>query len=183
MHTFLYKCARTYAQVYSILMLLLPAAPSKLHRHKKIVKEILHNADKIDLYARDSKGRNALALATEFKYEELAGYIRDRLPVMRREEADIALARSLSAQASEATDARQLGPGPGSLLAPDSVRHGEGPTGAECVFCLSRIPVMALLPCGHVCVCEQCAPLVGDNACPLCRCAVSSIARVYLPSC
>ena len=38
MHTFLYKCARTYAQVYSILMLLLPAAPSKLHRHKKSSK-------------------------------------------------------------------------------------------------------------------------------------------------
>ena len=182
MHTFLYKCARTYAQVYSILMLLLPAAPSKLHRHKKIVKEILHNADKIDLYARDSKGRNALALATEFKYEELAGYIRDRLPVMRREEADFALACSLSAQASEATDAR-LGPGPDSLRAPHSVEQGEGATGAECVFCLSRRPVMALLPCGHVCVCEQCAPLVGDKACPLCRAAVERVARVYLPSC
>ena len=48
--------------------------------HKKIVKEIMRNGDKIDLYARDQKGRNALDLAIEFKYHEVADYLKLKLP-------------------------------------------------------------------------------------------------------
>ncbi len=49
---------------------------------KKIFKELMRNAQKVDLYARDRKGRNALDLANEFKYSELAEYLQEKLPAL-----------------------------------------------------------------------------------------------------
>ena len=36
-----------------------------------------------------------------------------------------------------------------------------------CVVCLSKPKTMVLVPCGHQCVCEDCATLIQD--CPMCR--------------
>jgi len=49
--------------------------------------------------------------------------------------------------------------------------------GRECVVCWSRKSVVALVPCGHVCLCQQCSAL---PECPMCRAPVSSYLRVYL---
>jgi hypothetical protein len=38
---------------------------------------------------------------------------------------------------------------------------------SRCVVCLSDAATVALLPCGHVCVCDSCCGRVG--ACPICR--------------
>ena len=53
-------------------------------------------------------------------------------------------------------------------------RATEQPT---CAVCWERPPVMALHPCGHRCMCEQCAQQVA--VCPICRAAVSGRLRVF----
>lgn len=42
----------------------------------------------------------------------------------------------------------------------------------ECVVCLERPSSLVLLPCGHVCLCQQCA--VAIVQCPLCRTTVTA---------
>lgn len=48
-----------------------------------------------------------------------------------------------------------------------------------CVICLERPRCVLLLPCKHVCLCEECAAL-SLNACPLDRTKISDTMRVYL---
>jgi len=47
----------------------------------------------------------------------------------------------------------------------------------ECVICLNAVPVMALLPCGHMCACEGCGPML--ETCPICRAAVQEAKRIF----
>ena len=51
---------------------------------KKIVKELMRNPDKIDLHARNNVGKNALNLAVDFKYQELAEYLKEKLPELSK---------------------------------------------------------------------------------------------------
>jgi len=48
---------------------------------------------------------------------------------------------------------------------------------ATCVVCIDRAPVIALRPCGHRCVCEECVESVKE--CPLCRALVEGALRVF----
>jgi len=52
---------------------------------------------------------------------------------------------------------------------------------AECVVCLDVPPVCALVPCGHLVLCAECAEAVmaGSRACPTCRAATTTFLRVY----
>lgn len=47
----------------------------------------------------------------------------------------------------------------------------------ECVICLDAVPVMALLPCGHLCACEDCGPML--KTCPICRAVVHEAKRIF----
>jgi len=47
----------------------------------------------------------------------------------------------------------------------------------ECVLCYDAAAWMALLPCGHMCACEECAPRLQQ--CPMCREQVRDTARIY----
>merc|ERR1712107_617498 len=52
----------------------------------------------------------------------------------------------------------------------------------QCVVCMTDPPTMILLPCGHICCCDQCVRAIRDarpSTCPLCRAHVSSTTRVY----
>eukprot|EP00802_Teleaulax_amphioxeia_P015767 Tamp_15866.p1 GENE.Tamp_15866~~Tamp_15866.p1 ORF type:complete len:477 (+),score=187.51 Tamp_15866:69-1433(+) len=51
-----------------------------LNGHKRIVKEVLRNADRFDPYVLNKKGFTAVDLARDFNYPELAEYIREKLP-------------------------------------------------------------------------------------------------------
>ena len=51
---------------------------------KKIVKELMRNPDKLDLHARNNVGKNALNLAIDFKYQELAKYLKEKLPELSK---------------------------------------------------------------------------------------------------
>lgn len=50
----------------------------------------------------------------------------------------------------------------------------------ECVVCLEHRAQFALVPCGHVCLCKECAQ--QQVMCPLCRKPVSSTLRVFFPA-
>jgi E3 ubiquitin-protein ligase MGRN1 len=58
------------------------------------------------------------------------------------------------------------------------------PTGNECVICLTEACEVAVRPCGHLCLCNDCADkLVSDSnferrRCPICRSSVGNLLRI-----
>ena len=48
----------------------------------------------------------------------------------------------------------------------------------KCVVCLDNLPTMAVLPCGHRCLCEGCATLELSR-CPMCRQPVDDTKRIF----
>ena len=61
----------------------------------------------------------------------------------------------------------------GAGAAADTIRN-------KCVVCLDNDPTMALLPCGHRCVCMSCGTIDILPKCPMCREDVQEIRRIYL---
>lgn len=55
--------------------------------------------------------------------------------------------------------------------------HDESEMGEPCVICLSEPRTTALLPCRHLCVCEQCALQLKlrRDRCPICRAEVQDL--------
>jgi hypothetical protein len=47
----------------------------------------------------------------------------------------------------------------------------------QCVCCWDRASTVALRPCGHVCVCDECSG--NTQSCPLCRTKVSAVMRIF----
>jgi hypothetical protein len=90
--------------------------------------------------------------------------------------------------ALQALDARRLSPAAldaSMELLPDLLRRcaierarraAAEDAGTECVVCLEDARSVAF-GCGHLCVCEACAPTVV--ACPLCREPVRAKQRIY----
>eukprot|EP00039_Didymoeca_costata_P016001 m.279468 g.279468 ORF g.279468 m.279468 type:complete len:902 (+) comp16323_c10_seq1:366-3071(+) len=55
---------------------------------------------------------------------------------------------------------------------------------ATCVVCLEKLPNQLLLPCKHLCICEECIETfrsAGSRQCPLCRKEVTTVQRIFLP--
>jgi len=54
----------------------------------------------------------------------------------------------------------------------------------NCVICLSSLKDTALFPCGHLCVCYECAVRIRfspeRNRCPLCRCHVEDCKKIVV---
>jgi hypothetical protein len=50
----------------------------------------------------------------------------------------------------------------------------------ECVVCLERRAQVAVIPCGHVCLCAECAQ--QQVLCPICRAHVCGTLRVFFPA-
>eukprot|EP01084_Bolivina_argentea_P229804 387776_1 len=78
-------------------------------------------------------------------------------------------------------------------------QHKKKEVGKECVICFDNAKTHALVPCGHKCVCQECAEKLQQNLnsnhnqtksnnqqnedqneskCPICRCNIKSILRV-----
>lgn len=57
--------------------------------------------------------------------------------------------------------------------------------GSECVLCLSNASQYACMPCGHLCICSDCArggaAPASLSKCPVCRRALASrqLTRIY----
>jgi Zinc finger, C3HC4 type (RING finger) len=54
---------------------------------------------------------------------------------------------------------------------------------APCVICTDSPAIRALVPCGHLCLCNECAVQflhsASQRACPLCRVHATSTLRIY----
>ena len=54
---------------------------------------------------------------------------------------------------------------------------------SACSVCLTEIVEVVIQPCGHVCVCKDCANKLMENPvknCPICRNKIKRIQNVYL---
>lgn len=63
-------------------------------------------------------------------------------------------------------------------------RVHSGNHGDECLVCLAEPSTMALVPCGHVIFCTQCAVDIRNHGivvCPVCRVKFTSTMRIYHP--
>lgn len=49
----------------------------------------------------------------------------------------------------------------------------------DCAVCWGSPSVLALVPCGHVCLCSVCITLLTHNQCPICRTTIKDTLRVY----
>ena len=49
-----------------------------------------------------------------------------------------------------------------------------------CVICLDAPKTHLLVPCGHRCVCEKCAPQLMGGPCPVCREPCREMVKVFL---
>jgi hypothetical protein len=64
---------------------------------------------------------------------------------------------------------------------PDEPSAPEGtPEKKLCVICIDRAKVVALIPCGHVCLCATCTVKAAPKTCPMCRAHVTSTLRVFM---
>lgn len=51
---------------------------------------------------------------------------------------------------------------------------------ARCVVCIDKPKSVALVPCGHVCMCDGCARRSEISRCPICRHDITSTMAVFL---
>jgi hypothetical protein len=59
--------------------------------------------------------------------------------------------------------------------------EGDDDSPSDCVICMDAEKTHILVPCGHQCVCHQCADVVlGGGICPVCRGDVRSVVKVYI---
>ena len=49
----------------------------------------------------------------------------------------------------------------------------------SCVICLTQLRTHAFTPCGHKCVCKDCADKITDKKCPICRVKSSAVIKVF----
>lgn len=49
-----------------------------------------------------------------------------------------------------------------------------------CVVCLDGKKTHLLVPCGHLCLCENCSNQLNDGKCPICRRQYEKIIQCYL---
>jgi tetratricopeptide (TPR) repeat protein len=71
------------------------------------------------------------------------------------------------------------GPVEGEVFATSSTQPADGDSveGGECVVCLEMQAQIAVIPCGHVCLCAGCNQ--HQHFCPICRVPVTGSLRVY----
>lgn len=57
-----------------------------------------------------------------------------------------------------------------------------GPVGnPECVVCTDKSPNYIIVPCFHLCLCQDCAPPIEKTGnCPICRGEIKSINKVFI---
>lgn len=59
------------------------------------------------------------------------------------------------------------------------VRDADLRTDQICVICNTNAREIILLPCGHVCICEDCSDSINNN-CPICRTLITQRAAAYI---
>ena len=49
----------------------------------------------------------------------------------------------------------------------------------DCVVCLGRPAELAMIPCGHLCLCRSCMHQTAPKQCPICRDDVRMVCKIY----
>ena len=80
---------------------------------------------------------------------------------------------------------QSMPPGTQSRITLDDSNTTDSNNVCVCVICHDAPSVMAVIPCGHVCLCNACSDVCmtgqnGQPTCPLCRGAMQSVLRIYL---
>jgi len=134
-----------------------------IDRHENInyaqKEEIRHLRQELDK-------RNALFNTMQKSLKKLKGDIEesDIVEALRKMDDD-GLSKMISSIAAIQQDRRE-----------EKLRH------KECAICFSEKKCCAFVPCGHLCVCSNCAELIIEETsptCPICREPVESHFRVY----
>ena len=68
-----------------------------------------------------------------------------------------------------------------TLPRPEPADEPPPPAIPECVICTDAVADHVLVPCGHKCVCPDCAELLNiqSQPCPICRAEIRSAIKVY----
>lgn len=64
----------------------------------------------------------------------------------------------------------------------EDVPVSDSKVSGTCCVCLGAPTTHVVLPCGHKCVCRECAaviPTLGENKCPICRVEVMMVTEVF----
>jgi len=62
---------------------------------------------------------------------------------------------------------------------PSAGDEGGGSGAGECAVCIDAKANHAMVPCGHCCLCRDCARENEFTECPICRCQVSTVMSIY----
>ena len=59
---------------------------------------------------------------------------------------------------------------------------GEALNAGSCIVCMDAPATHAIMPCGHLCLCNDCAKKLLDagDDCPICRAKIESTQQIYL---
>ena len=66
----------------------------------------------------------------------------------------------------------------------DTISNSDGSNQNTCVICQDNDSIMAVIPCGHLCLCNGCSNVCmggqnGQRNCPICRGNMQSVLRIY----
>lgn len=88
---------------------------------------------------------------------------------------------SLRHTIEQSHEAAEVPPKSDKTIAVPSAERGE--SSEECIVCLDRKRSHVAVPCGHLCLCAQCASELEKRSmkCPYCMKQVTLFARVYTP--
>ena len=67
--------------------------------------------------------------------------------------------------------ATKAGGGGGAVVSP--------PDGQMCCVCLDEKATYAIIPCGHLCLCDKCVTEISTQGCPICRGRKDSTLRIW----
>jgi len=87
-----------------------------------------------------------------------------------------------STVANDLVTLNDIGPAANSTTVSSITSNSQKRDNGECAICLENEPDSALYPCGHMCMCYDCAVSVQKQRsalCPMCRQPIVDILRIY----
>jgi hypothetical protein len=128
---------------------------------------------------RERKAKEAIEVAASSRVSSLEAVLEKRL---LEEAADIKTVEA-NLQKRKHSVQESLKELPPARRARISLEKEGCSTQDFCVVCHDQKPVMAVVPCGHLCLCEGCSSSCmersGSRLCPLCRGSMQSTMKIY----
>mmetsp|Transcript_30672 Transcript_30672/g.44013 ORF Transcript_30672/g.44013 Transcript_30672/m.44013 type:complete len:339 (+) Transcript_30672:1-1017(+) len=136
-----------------------------------VVNDALNSGWRVEIWSwRKSLSNNLLMLYNANK---------DRMSVEYLDDKDVnrAYTKVSSTEAHKDESNANTKMGATALMPSTAVVEDDDDDYDECVVCVERCSIYAIVPCGHLCLCDVCLPKV--TICPLCYGPKESSLRVY----